>query len=99
MQRQNARADETGGQHDGRRGALNHRRDEQSQQKADDRIIRYLFHRLLQRGRRTLLQTVAHQTHSVEKQCQSAEEGNEVENCHALTTRFIHYALLDLTPI
>lgn len=85
VQRQHARADKARGEHDGRRRALNDRRDRKAEQEADERIVRHLLHRRLERTGRALLQAVAHELHTVEKQRQPAEERNKVKNRHTVT--------------
>ena len=85
VQCQHARADKARGEHDGRRRALNDRRDRKAEQEADERIVRHLLHRCLERTGRALLQAVAHELHTVEKQRQPAEERNKVKNRHTVT--------------
>ena len=82
MQRHHARADKARRQHDRRRRALDDRRDHKAQQKADERIVRHLFHRALEGIGRTFFQSVAHQAHAVQEQRQTAKEGDQVENRH-----------------
>jgi len=82
VQRHHARADKARRQHDRRRRALDDRRDHKAQQKADERIVRHLFHRALEGIGRTFFQSVAHQAHAVQEQRQTAKEGDQVENRH-----------------
>ena len=85
-QRQNARADQTGGQHDGRGRALDHRRDRKSEKETDKGVVRHFLHGALERVGRTFLQPVSHHLHTIEEQSQSSEEGYHVEYRHILKT-------------
>ena len=85
-ERQDARTDKAGGQHNRRRGALDYRRDRKAEEKARQRAVCHFFHCALERVGGASFQPVAHEAHAVEEQRQAAEKRNNVKNRHMSIT-------------
>ena len=73
MQRQNARSYKPCRDDDGCRRGLNKGCHQHPQEKSLKRIIRHLLHNRLKSSRRTHPQRSAHETHTIQKHCQSAK--------------------------
>ena len=82
MQRQDPRANQTGGNDDRSGRGLDQCGDEHAQNERLEGIVRHFFHGELQRAGRILFQRISHQPHAVQEHGKAAQKGDHIKYIH-----------------